>query len=498
METDKRPNILLITTDQQRFDTIRSLGNPLIRTPHIDHLVRNGIAFTSAYSDCPVCIPARWTLMNGLRAASYQHAYYQDRDPLAVDPVRSLPGLLSGAGYQTHAVGKMHFWPERARYGFDSIRLPRDYYRYMEKHPHLGRPMMHGIGQNEMYPAMATVAEPQTLTAWTVDESIDFLETRDPTCPFFLWTSFSKPHPPLDPPEPYYSMYRNKPVPEPAVGDWTDGLQDKAGHIWDDRGHPEDFLPRDVRDDAMRAYYGLITQIDYNLGRLFARLNEMGLWDETVILLTSDHGEMFGDHHGYGKAMFFEGSAHVPFIIKPPKTRLSSPETADWQPGSRCAIPVGLCDVLPTVMEMAGISLMQHDVPTDGVNVLSLLNPEESERHLQGEPVRYVMGELSGDHPKHFITDGRWKYIHHLNGGLTLLFDLHTDPTELHNLAQQPEATRELHRLEEELKHRLRAVGHADLDVSGTWLDQEADPVCRRNESFPGLHSTHYEIDVLH
>ena len=122
METDKRPNILLITTDQQRFDTIRSLGNPLIRTPHIDHLVRNGIAFTSAYSDCPVCIPARWTLMNGLRAASYQHAYYQDRDPLAVDPVRSLPGLLSGAGYQTHAVGKMHFWPERARYGFDSIR----------------------------------------------------------------------------------------------------------------------------------------------------------------------------------------------------------------------------------------------------------------------------------------------------------------------------------------------------------------------------------------
>ena len=164
----------------------------------------------------------------------------------------------------------------------------------------------------------------------------------------------------------------------------------------------------------MRAYYGLITQIDYNLGRLFARLNEMGLWDETVILLTSDHGEMFGDHHGYGKAMFFEGSAHVPFIIKPAKARFSSPETADWQPGSRCAIPVGLCDVLPTVMEMAGISLMQHDVPTDGVNVLSLLNPEESERHLQGEPVRYVMGELSGDHPKHFITDGRWKYIHQI------------------------------------------------------------------------------------
>jgi len=509
MEPKKRPNILLITTDQQRFDTIRSLGNPLIRTPHIDHLVRNGIAFTSAYSDCPVCIPARWTLMNGLRAASYQHAYYQDREPLAVDPARSLPGLLSGAGYQTHAVGKMHFWPERARYGFDSVRLPRDYYRYMEKHPHLGRPMMHGIGQNEMYPAMATVAEPQTLTAWTVDESIDFLETRDPTCPFFLWTSFSKPHPPLDPPEPYYSMYRDKQVPEPAVGDWTEGLNDKAGHIWDDRGHPEDFLPRDVRDDALRAYYGLITQIDYNLGRLFARLNEMGIWEETMILLTSDHGEMFGDHHGYGKAMFFEGSAHVPFIVKPPKSignKESAPSSEGmplaapfgWQPGTRCAIPVGLCDVLPTVMGVAGVSLVRHDVPTDGINVLTLLVPTEMERHALGDPVRYAMGEVSGDHPKHFITDGRWKYIHHLNGGQTLLFDLQTDPKELTNLTEDIRYDGERNRLEAEIKHRLRAVGHTDLDVTGAWVDQAADPVCRKNESFPGLHSTHYEIDVLH
>jgi arylsulfatase A-like enzyme len=491
MESGQRPNILLITLDQQRFDTIRSLGNPFIRTPHMDHLVRNGVAFTSAYSDCPVCIPARWTLMNGLRAASYQHAYYQDRDPLAVDPARSLPGLLSGAGYQTHAVGKMHFWPERARYGFDSVRLPRDYYRYMEKHPHLGRPMMHGVGQNEMYPAMATVAEPQTLTAWTVEESIDFLETRDPTCPFFLWTSFSKPHPPLDPPEPYYSMYRGKPVPEPAIGDWTDNLHDKAGHIWDDRGHPDDFLPRDVRDDALRAYYGLITQVDYNLGRLFARMNEMDLWEETLILLTSDHGEMFGDHHGYGKAMCFEGSAHVPFVVKPPKS-------LGITPGTRCAVPVGLCDVLPTVMAVAGVSLAHHDVPTDGADVLTLIAEETQVRMAQDEPVRYAMGEISGDHPKHFITDGRWKYIHHLNGGQTLLFDLHADPRELHNLAEDHEAAEVLTRLEGELKHRLRAVGHADLDIGGAWRDQKADPVCRKNECFPGLHSTHYEIDVLH
>jgi arylsulfatase A-like enzyme len=324
-----------------------------------------------------------------------------------------------------------------------------------------------------------------------VEESIDFLETRDPTCPFFLWTSFSKPHPPLDPPEPYYSMYRGKPVPEPAIGDWTDNLHDKAGHIWDDRGHPDDFLPRDVRDDALRAYYGLITQVDYNLGRLFARMNEMDLWEESLILLTSDHGEMFGDHHGYGKAMCFEGSAHVPFVVKPPKS-------LGITPGTRCAVPVGLCDVLPTVMAVAGVSLTHHDVPTDGTDVLALIAEETQARMAQGEPVRYAMGEISGDHPKHFITDGRWKYIHHLNGGQTLLFDLHADPRELHNLAEDPEAAEVLTRLEDELKHRLRAVGHADVDIGGAWRDQKADPVCRKNECFPGLHSTHYEIDVLH
>ena len=220
-------------------------------------------------------------------------------------------------------------------------------------------------------------------------------------------------------------------------------------------------------------------------------MNEMDLWEETLIVLTSDHGEMFGDHHGYGKAMFFEGSAHVPFVVKPPKS-------LGIQPGIRCAVPVGLCDVLPTVMAAAGVSLAHHDVPTDGADVLHLITEQAQVVTARGEPVRYVMGEVSGEHPKHFITDGRWKYIHHLNGGQTLLFDLHADPRELKNLSDAPEAAEELARLEGELKHRLRAVGHVDLDISGAWRDQEAEAVCRRNECFPGLHSTHYEIDVLH
>ena len=103
-----RPNILLITTDQQRFDTIRLLGNNVVYTPHLDLLAREGVIFTSAYSDCPMCIPARWSILVGKRAATLNHAYYQDGVRIPVKNEETLPGILTANGYQTQAIGKMH------------------------------------------------------------------------------------------------------------------------------------------------------------------------------------------------------------------------------------------------------------------------------------------------------------------------------------------------------------------------------------------------------
>ena len=111
----------------------------------------------------------------------------------------TLPGLLSRAGYQTRAIGKMHFTPTRAHYGFQHMELLPDYHRWLRSQPQATLPMTHGLGQNEMEPALSDQLEQHTNTYWTAARSVNFLETRDETRPFFLWTSFSKPHPPLDP-----------------------------------------------------------------------------------------------------------------------------------------------------------------------------------------------------------------------------------------------------------------------------------------------------------
>ncbi|MDL2233578.1 sulfatase-like hydrolase/transferase [Ruminococcaceae bacterium OttesenSCG-928-L11] len=480
-----KPNLLLITTDQQRYDTIRALGNPCIRTPHLDLLTRQGITFTRAYADCPMCVPARWTIMNGLRASTYHHAYYADRVPPRVDKATSLPGLLAREGYQTQAIGKMHFWPLRARYGFDHMLVLEDYYRMMAKHPHYGTPMNHGLGQNEFYPGKSTTDETHSLTAWVVDETINFLETRDPSCPFFLWTSFSKPHPPLDPPEPYCSMYAGKPVPPPARGDWLDRYHGKPGGTWDNRCHEHDPMTEDLRDDATRAYYGLITQIDYNLGRLFARLSELKLWDNTCILFTSDHGEMLGDHGGFGKCSFFEGSARLPFIIKPPLN------TGTPYLSQRFDTPVTHCDILPTLTELAGISLAEQQVPSDGVDVFRLLE----DRGMR----EYVHGESITDSPCHFITDGRYKYIMRLCGGEELFFDLSADPREETDRSAAPAYRGEMLRLKGELCSRLASAGHKDVNSRQEFilLPFKGPEPCESGLR-GGLHTPHYNCDVLH
>lgn len=179
--------------------------------------------------------------------------------------------------------------------------------------------MDHGVGQNEMEPALSTVDESHSLTRWTVERAVDFLETRDETRPFFLHVGFAKPHPPLDPCRSYWQMYRDAEVPEPRYGDWSkQPAKIPAGFMGPtsslngcDRFSPA--LLRDVR----RAYYACLTQIDYNLGCVFARMRELGLLDNTLIIFSSDHGEMLGDHHMGAKTVFLEGSAHVPLLVRP-------------------------------------------------------------------------------------------------------------------------------------------------------------------------------------
>lgn len=312
-----KPNIILITTDQQRFDTISRLGNDEIYTPHLDWLVSQGTTYTRCYSDCPICMPSRATIMSG--KTSYDLGLTTNNDDFwPLQGIPTIPGSLTQAGYQTKAVGKMHFAPPRGHYGFESMEILQDYYREMRAKAL--KPMNHGIGQNEMVPVFSTVQEKDSLTAWTVDRSVNFIETRDETRPFFLWTSFSKPHMPLDCGRNYWEMYHNMDFSPPITGEWSREVEDvpnsllKSTYVFGGAHRNSKTKWSSVK----RAYYAAISQIDYNLGKLFSRLRELGLADNTWIIFTSDHGDMLGDHHLMAKSIFLEGSAHVPLIVKRP------------------------------------------------------------------------------------------------------------------------------------------------------------------------------------
>ncbi len=481
-ETGTRPNILLITTDQQRFDTIHALGNPHIFTPHLNWLVDEGITYTRCYTDSPICMAARATIMTGRHGYSTGLVGNNTQiKPMASHP--TLPGLLTAAGYQTRAQGKMHFEPMRANYGFEHMELPMDYYRERNRNTRDGLPKDHGVGENEIEPVISTVHESDSLTQWTVKRSIDFLETRDEARPFFLWTSFTKPHPPFDPCENYWRLYQQRGVPDRILGDWSKERSDMPqGYL-----NPTYLLNNawrmsdEQRKDVVRAYYACITQIDYSLGLLFARMRELQLMENTWIVFTTDHGDMLGDHWMGAKSVFLEGSAHIPLLIRPPfgawKARPSHVGTCEPR-------RVDLTDIMPTVLNIAGVPLPDD---LDGEDLFSDVSSDT--------PDRIFYGNCGSEY--FCVMDGYLKYQWTIHGGEELLFDLSNDPKEQRNLSTDP-AHQETHN---RLRSLLTAKGGEmgwNCVCDGQLVSGPATEGPRSGFKWPGFHSTVFPTDVLH
>lgn len=476
-------NILLITTDQQRFDTIAALGNKHINTPHLNWLVDRGITFTRAYSDAPVCIPARATIMNG------QHGYTNDFTlnygrPSPINSSLSLAGILTAAGMQTRAQGKMHFNPNRKNYGFEHMEILEDYYRLMDKNPSLGVPSNHGLGQNEMEIAISTVDETHSLTHWTVDRSVDFLETRDESRPFFLWTSFSKPHPPFDPNLHYWLLYQNSDVPSPVYGDWSENPDEiSPGYLESSRmlGFAERLTEKQLLD-AKRAYYACITQIDYNLGILFARMRELDLIDNTTIIFTSDHGEMLGDHHMAAKQVFFEGSAHIPLIIVPAKGIID-----ELKRGTKCDTLACLADILATCLDAVEVK-PPKELKTDGISLFDQISGKKTRKIFFGN-----CGHLR------CVIEADYKYTWTGMGGGELLFDLANDPYEQTNLADKKEYSDILSKMRKSLIEHIKKI--KAKGVKNSKLTPYIKPRSIRESrvnSWPGFHTKKDVREVLH
>ena len=424
-ESLERPNLVFITTDQHRGDCTGIDGHPILETPHLDQLANEGVYFPRAYSPCPVCVPARMVMMTG--QSPYNTGFFTNSSS-ALGQTDTLPRILGGLGYQTQLIGKAHFSPQRARLGFDNTiinesgryREGDDYHLWLNKTPYAGLERATSIGNNDVFSRRSVVPETHHVNTWTANECIEFLDRRDPTCPFFLWMSFSRPHSQYDPPAPYDAWYDPEDVPPPI------------------RTPDEDFLPPELREATLRYdwdrlspariararqhYFGQITHIDHQIGRFLAVLRWKGLWDNTLVIFTSDHGDMMGDHGLFFKSHFFEGSGRVPLILRAPR---------GWEgaiPAQRYGKPVSLVDVLPTLVSAAGGRVSDR---ADGVSLLPALEGDD--------PVedRIFHGEIGGEKRRHHcLTDGRYKYMWFRLGGCEYLFDLKEDPNEVNNLAR--------------------------------------------------------------
>jgi arylsulfatase A-like enzyme len=482
---NQRPNIIHIVTDQQRFDTIHAAGNPHIFTPHLNWLMDTGTIFRRAYSDAPICVPARSTMITGVAHYQRTSEYGNWGVPTAADPTKTLPGLLTAAGYQTRAFGKLHYHPARCAYGFEHAEILEDYYR--ERRRKGGpQPKSHGVGENEMEPVISMLNEEESLTHWVVDRSINFLETRDPSRPFYMQVGFSKPHPPLDPLLSYWQLYQNREVPEPVAGDWSEKLADiPPGFVGPtyvlngaDRFSPQQWL------DIRRAYYACITQIDYNLGLLFGRLRELNLLDNTLIVFHSDHGEMLGDHHLGAKTVFLEGSAHVPMLLKAPR---GIEGFCDLRGGTVCDSIVTLADLMPTFLAAAGVA-RPDDMPKESIDMLEYLRGRATRTRFTG-----------AYHDQYSFIDGDWKYLYTSTGGGELLFNLRDDPCEKRNLAAlKPDIAKRMHA---ELAGEISRHGYDNLKPGADKLpvNPAADTATVRGGRWPGWHSRdHTPEDLLH
>lgn len=421
-----RPNILLLMTDEHRGDALGGLPGSPVDTPYLTQLRTQGIYFPNAYSSCPVCVPARRTLMSGKKPA--HHGVMMNYSaPLAG---QTLPEILRDAGYQTHLCGKLHLFPERKRYGFEEAEwadgpyssVPEnDYNRFLqEKGMFAEAGLAHGMSYNGCVTRPYHLDEQYHFTTWCTDMALRFFERRDPDAPFFLNVSYHQPHAPCTPPAYYYDKYRNMDLPEPSMGDWEQDFPNTQNgmpvNAW--RVEPDSRRIREYR----AGYYGCIEQIDHQIGRILYKMPK-----NTIVIFLSDHGEMLGDHGWVRKRSAYEGSARIPFLMWMPEAYAKK---LGVRQNSVVDTPVELMDVLPTILDMLGMPIPEN------VDGMSLLGP------MRGVPVErnYIHGECARLETIHtgmqYVTDGKEKYIWYPALGKEQFFDLQRDPKEQRDLTK--------------------------------------------------------------
>jgi len=438
----ERPNILIVHTDEHRMECLGAYGNKDVKTPHIDRLAADGVRYTNSFCPFPVCTPSRYSLLSGRYV--HEHRGWSNHCTLASE-MATFPKTLRAAGYRTKAVGKMHFTPTYLDVGFDEMSLAEqngpgrwddDYHRYLRDHDLVDRNDLEDQLTRDYRPhapkkywdtcgaMVSNLPEEHHSTTWTADRAVETLETWTADESHLLMVGFIKPHHPFDPPAPWDKTY--DPDTLTLLPGWIDQCLDRD--LQYNRGYfPNDKLSKSTLRRVMAFYYATITQIDYHIGRMVEILKRKDLYDNTLIVFTSDHGDYMGYHHMLLKGNYmYDPVMKVPLIVKWPRSQNA---------GTVSQRLVNNIDLAPTFCRAAGCQVA-------GTMHGHALQDTEGHELIFAES-RGGREVMARSHKRKLILTPRNRE--------NLFFDLEKDPHELHNLYGSSDYRDEIQAMEAKL-----------------------------------------------
>ena len=439
--TNSRPNILFIMADQMTPLLMGVYGHPQVKTPNLDALAQQAVRFDAAYSPCPICSPARNSLLTGKYVSTIR--CYDNSTPLASDEP-TLAHYLTNAGYETVASGKMHFVGPDQLHGFKH-RLTTDVFPS-------GFNWTPNTRENEASDFADIHAEPIAIDyvsagvrQWSMQlgfdeethhKALEYLYSkrmklsgtlqkpqpqRDPA-PFCLMVSYTHPHEPFHVTQEMWDAYEDVTI---DIPDFPEDMESEYTQL--DRWlntfhgvHRVDLKNPDNLRNMRRAYYALVTYIDKKVGELLKTLRDTGLEESTIVIFASDHGDLLGERGMVQKRAFYEWCARVPLLIYDPRKAFKNQIVRS---------PVNLMDLTPTLLDLAGVA-QDERLDMEAQSLMPLItdkdqrtSPVFSENHTEGVYATTFM-----------VRKGKFKYVY-IHGHETQLYDMENDPAEWHNLS---------------------------------------------------------------
>ncbi|MHC4221915.1 MAG: sulfatase family protein [Planctomycetota bacterium] len=471
----KKPNILILESDQHMAAAIGCYGNKLINTPNIDSLAKMGILFENAISPCPVCVPSRTSMISGRwprQTGVIYNGYKPNRD---IAKGWTFPKALQKAGYYTGLIGKTHisqtikgdndsaeFENGIKEYGFDSVTctpgkvmvaagtVSCKYSNYLKakgvykkfSDDMIARRIVKPIEKRKprWYCHPSPLNEKDFHDAWISDQGAEWIDNCKGDKPFFLWLNWGGPHQPWDAPGKYATMYDPDKM-ELPLNDHRQGYP-SGKYTSPAIDHGSERTKKIIAN-----YYGLITLVDDGIGRIVDVLKKRGMLDNTIIIYNSDHGEMLGNHGFYAKEVMYEDSVRVPMIVSWPNGFVKN---------TRIKTPVSLMDLIPTILESADTEFDREYV--QGTSLMPILKGQTTKHTGAAFSEIDIPGYSKKPEKIKMVQTERYKYIYSEQWqkrdtvDKALLFDLEKDPKELNNLSGHVDYVE----IEKELRKRIQ------------------------------------------